>query len=188
MPINLTRIPGLPDERVTDITVAPLWSGDALVSYMAADRLHYAYYWWETGKFKVLDDDLFDEDPRKDAGSGAVWDTPRGLACLVAHSTDATGSGASARMFGGTMDAPWVKDAREYRLTALIDERARAIVQSTIQAGSGEAGHADEELRAEIDRLKTEVTSLHGRIGELERLAMGTAEKVHRAGAALVGE
>lgn len=188
MPFNLTRIVAdkLLDERVTDITVAPLWSGDALVSYMAADRLHYAYYWWETNTLKVLDDDLFDEDPRKDAGSGAVWDTPRGLACLVAHTTDATGSGASARLFGGTMDAPWVKDAREYRLIQMIDARALAVAQSVIQGG--EAGHAADELQTEIDRLKTEVAGLHELIVGLEQIAMGTAEKVHRAGAALAGE
>lgn len=181
IPFPLTRIPDLPDERVSDIKVAPMWSGGALVTYTAGDRVHLAWYWPETGQFKPLDDDLFDTDPRKDEG-GVFWPTEHGIACLVSHTTDATGTGNSARLFGGMVDAPWIKDAREYRLVQLIDARALAVAQSLLASG-GVTG----DERAEIDRLKTEVAGLHELIVQLEQIAMGTAEKVHQAGAALAG-
>jgi hypothetical protein len=187
IPFPLVRIPGLPDERVSDVKVAPMWSGGALVTYTAGDRVHLAWYWPETGQFKPLDDDLFDTDPHKDEG-GIFWPTPHGIACLVSHTTDATGTGVSARLYGGMVDAPWIKDAHEYRLLQLIDERAQAIVTAALQGtGGGEADHADGELQAEIDRLKSEVANLHALIVGLESIAMGTAEKLTTAGRALVG-
>ena len=175
MPIALSRIVAdkLLDELITDITVAPMWSGQALVSYMAAGRLHYAWYWPETNQLKVLDDDLFDDDPRKDAGTGAVWSTPEGLACLVAHTTDATGTGASARLFGGTMKADWIKTAREYQLTALIDARATALIQAALQGDN-----TDDQ--ATIAALQATVRELEGRLNAL-------SDRMERAGAVLVG-
>jgi hypothetical protein len=184
MPISLSRIVAdkLLDELITDITVKPMWSGDALVSDMAAGRLHYAWYWWETNQLKVLDDDLFDEDPRKDAGTGAVWDTPAGLACLVAHTTAATGTGASARLFGGTMAAPWITDARENGLKQLIDVRATTLIQEAIQGLGG--GTVDQETLA---ALQVTVGELEGRVNALQAALDGLRQRVGQAGAALVG-
>lgn len=184
MPFTLTRIVAdkVLDELITDITVEPMWSGQALVSYMAAGRLHYAWYWPETNQLKVLSDDLFPDDTRKDAGTGAIWDTPHGLACLVAHTTDATGSGSSARLYGGTMDAPWVKAAREDQLIQMIDSRASAIVQAALQQGSG---GSDQDT---IAALQARVASLEAQLGALQTLAGRLTSRMADAGVAPKGE
>lgn len=177
-----TKIEGLPDDGpVTDLVVAPVIGGPgAVVAFKQNKQGRIGWMYGTT--FKLLDSDVYEQDPYQDAAIAAYLGMDGKLYVILSHAFEDVGT--SSRLTIGVADAPWAGMAYGL-LDNRIDTRALAVAQSLLQGG--EAGHADEELRAEIDRLKTEVTSLHGRIGELERLAMSTAEKVHQAGAVMGG-
>lgn len=177
-----TRItdPLLDDGPVTDLVVAPVLGGPgAIVAFKQNKQGRIAWMYGTT--FKVLDLDVYEGDLFQDAAIAAYLGMDGKLYVILSHAFGDVG--ASSRLTIGVADAPWAGMAYGL-LDNRIDARALAVAQSLLQGG--EAGHAADETQTEIDRLKTEVAGLHDLIVKLEQIVMGTAEKVHRAGAALV--
>lgn len=187
MPLTFTwtQITGFPDDAaVALVHIAPVVGGPgAILTFKQHDQIRLAWLYGTT--IKLLDDDLFEQDAYKDADGMAWLAMDNKLYAVVSHAYG--DAGATARLAIGVADAPWAASAYSL-LDNRTDARAQAVVQTALQGGgSGEADHAAEERRAEIERLTTEIESLHSRIDGLEPLVMGTAEKMTTAGRALVG-
>lgn len=175
-----TRItdPLLDDGAITDLVVAPVIGGAGAIVALKQNKQGRVGWMYGT-TFKVLDLDVYELDLFQDAAIAAYLGMDGKLYVILSHAFEDIG--ASSRLTIGVADAPWAGVAYGL-LDSHIDARALAVAQSLL-AGGGVAG----DERAEIDRLKAEVAGLHELIVKLEQITMGVAEKVHQAGAALVG-